>query len=319
MRAPVGNSQACRAFIIALPSLAAFLILSGGCSRKPNAPEKSGAPQSVKVGENTFEMIEIKGGTFFMGASPNEPTHEDPILSALSQPVPRHRVTLSDFFLGKHEVTQALWREVAALPKVKLDLEKDPSRNFEGDVLPVQQVSWQEAMEFCDRLSRATGNVYRLPTEAEWEYACRAGTTSVYAGNLDEMGWFGQNSGVKPLTEKMVNDALGSKDRGSYASLISNNKGRPHPVGQKQPNAWGLYDMHGNISEWCQDWLDSYSASDQKNPTGPKPTGEMTSWKVFRGGDYFGTADRCSSASREWASVRDRSDGIGFRLARTKQ
>ncbi|MEK6301269.1 MAG: formylglycine-generating enzyme family protein [Acidobacteriota bacterium] len=272
---------------------------------------------SDKVGGLTFEMIEIKGGTFLMGDSPGEPPHDDPLLGASMSAGPRHKVTLSDFYLGKYEVTQALWREVAALPKVKIDLEKDPSRNFEGNDLPVHQVSWQEAVEFCDRLSRATGNVYRLPTEAEWEYSCRAGTTSVYAGNLDEMCWYGLNSGVKPLTNKMVDDALNSKDRGAYSSLIDDNKGRPHPVGQKQPNAWGLYDMHGNISEWCQDWLDSYSASDQKNPMGP--AGGSHIFKVFRGGDYFGTADRCTSANREEAQVDDRSDGIGFRLARVKK
>jgi len=293
------------------------LVFLGACSQKPTAPEQSGTPLSERVGDVTFEMIEIKGGAFMMGASPNEPPHDDPLLGDLSSAVPRHRVTLSDFYLGKYEVTQALWRGVATLPKVNIDLEKDPSRDFKGDDLPVQHVSWSEAVEFCERLSRATGKVYTLPTEAQWEYACRAGTTSVYADNLEEIGWFGQNSGVKPLTEKMVNDALSSKERGAYSSLIHDNKGRPHPVVQKQPNAWGLYYMHGNISELCRDWLDNYSASDQKNPVGP--TGEMLRWKVFRGGDYFGTADRCASAHREEALVGDRSPGIGFRVARIKQ
>jgi len=301
--------------ITSLLSLA-LLILDGGCSQK-GTPAVSDAPLDEKVGNITFEMVAIKGGTFLMGASQSEPPHDDPLLGGLSSPLPKHKVTLSDFYLGKYEVTRALWREVAALPKVKIELEKEPPSDFTENDLPIHQVSWLEAVEFCDRLSLATGKAYRLPTEAEWEYACRAGTTTVYAGNLDEIGWFGQNSGMKPLTEKMLADALSSSDRGSYSDLINGNKGRPHPVGQKQPNSWGLYDMHGNISEWCQDWLQSYSASDQKNPAGP--TGQGYQWKVFRGGDYFGTADRCTSAHREEAQTGDRSSGIGFRLARTKK
>ena len=215
-------------------------------------------------------------------------------------------------------VTQALWRKVAALPKVNIDLKPDPVQDFKGDDLPVQNISWLAAAEFCDRLSRATGHLYRLPTEAEWEYACRAGTTGVYAGDLERMGWYAANSGAVPLTDKMLDDALESKDASSrYSRLVNDAKCQPHPVGQKQPNAWGLYDMHGNVSEWCQDWLGDYSAADQQNPMGPGEPGILRS-KVFRGGDHFGPAKRCTSANREAADPKAASTGIGFRLARDK-
>ncbi|MGH9427514.1 MAG: formylglycine-generating enzyme family protein, partial [Terriglobia bacterium] len=123
---------------------------------------------------------------------------------------------ISYSILSKYEVTQSQWRAVATkLLKVKIDLNPDPS-NFKDDNLPVEQVSWEEAIEFCERLSKATGKTYRLPTEAEWEYACRAGTKGPYAGSLDSMAWYSSNSDSKT-----------------------------HPIGQKQPNGFGLYDMHG--------------------------------------------------------------------------
>jgi formylglycine-generating enzyme required for sulfatase activity len=138
--------------------------------------------------------------------------------------------------MGKYEITQAQWRAVAGLPKVKMELPTDPS-NDKGDSLPVEQVSWEEATEFCARLSKATGKAYRLPTEAEWEYTRRAGSTGDDVGNLDERTWYYKNSG-----------------------------GKTHPVGQKQPNAWGLYDIPGNVAEWCQDLFKPYSDREQVDP-----------------------------------------------------
>src|SRR5262249_1645095 len=145
------------------------------------------------------------------------------------------------------------WRAVSVLPKVSKELPSDPSK-FKGDNLPVDQVSWEEAVEFCERLSRATGKTYRLPTEAEWEYACRAGTTGRVAVSLDAMAWY-------------------CKD---------NSKGSTHPVGQKQPNRFGLYDMHGNVYEWCNDWYErNYNfSSPEVDPQGPN-TGDS---RVYRGG-----------------------------------
>ncbi|HKV37754.1 MAG TPA: formylglycine-generating enzyme family protein [Blastocatellia bacterium] len=280
----------------------------------------TGANLSDKAGNTSFDMIAIKGGTFMMGASPNEPSHDHWLVKRLDRGLDPHRVTLADFYLGKYEVTQALWREVAALPKVNIDLEPDPSGgDFKGDDLPVQNVSWFEATEFCDRLSRATGHVYRLPTEAEWEYACRAGTAGVYAGDLQKMGWYAGNSGTALIEDGTLNAALKSKDAGTaYSDLLDRYKCQPHPVGRKQPNAWGLYDMEGNVAEWCQDWLGDYPAADQSNPKGPADPGALSS-KVSRGGDYFGTADRCTSANREASDPKSASTGTGFRIARTKQ
>lgn len=147
-------------------------------------------------------------------------------------------------------------------------------------------MSWEDAVEFCDRLSRATGKAYRLPTEAEWEYACRAGTTGPYAGNLDEMGWYYGNSGI-------------------YL----------RPVGQKKPNGFGLYDMHGNVYEWCMDWYSKnyYSHSPNADPTGP-PTG---SERVMRGGCWIiGDVESMRSASRRSFKPDVRNYILGFRVVR---
>src|SRR5262249_42875910 len=135
----------------------------------------------VKIG-----MVLVKEGTFQMGSPLEEKNRGvDETL---------HTVKVSSFYMGKYEVTQKQWRKVASLPKVKIDLPIDPSLT-KGDNLPVESISWLEAVEFCERLSKATRKKYRLPTEAEWEYAARAGTTGAYAGNLDEMGWYGNSSG----------------------------------------------------------------------------------------------------------------------------
>jgi formylglycine-generating enzyme required for sulfatase activity len=298
---------------IAASWILAVVVTFAACSTKQNLAQQPPGSARDKVGKARFEMIEITGGTFTMGAGPAEPQHDDWLVKRLASPFAPHRVTLSDFWLGKYEVTQALWREAAALPKVNIDLKPDPAQ-VKGDDMPVQNVSWLEAAEFCDRLSRATGRRYRLPTEAEWEYACRAGATGLYSGDLDKMGWYAANSGIAPLSDQMLKYALASND---YTGLIERFKCQPHPVGQKQPNAWGLYDMHGNVSEWCQDWLGDYPAADQQNPSGPGEPGVLRS-RLHRGGDYFGTADRCTSANREAADPKAASPGIGFRLARDK-
>ena len=186
---------------------------------------------------------------------------------------PVHQVKLTrGFWMLETQVTQRMWKSLMG---------SNPS-NWKGDKLPVECVSWEDCEEFCYEL-RANGlNVY-LPTEAQWEYACRAGTKGRYAGNLDEMAWYKENSGSKT-----------------------------HEVGLKKPNKWGLYDMHGNVWEWCSDWYDSgyYSKSPTDNPTGPI----SGSSRVVRGGSWGYDAGYCRSALRGNYSPDGRISILGLRL-----
>lgn len=214
-----------------------------------------------------MKLTLIPSGVFMMGSA--EPAEElrkvfgtSPEWRLFQGERPQHKVRITKaFYLGIHEVTQRQYREVMG---------RDPSR-FKGDVRPVERVSWEDAALFCRRLSgMADCEHYRLPTEAEWEYACRAGTTTRYScGNQlsPECAWFKKNS---------------------YSQT--------HPVGAKQPNAWGLYDMHGNVCEWCADWYDGnfYSRSPACDPKGPA----AGSRRVMRGGCWLMSGGRCRSATR---------------------
>jgi len=184
---------------------------------------------------------------------------------------------VQSFYIGKYEVTQAQWKAVMG--------SGNNSSDFKGDDLPVGGVMWYGAKEFCQKLSVITGNAYRLPSEAEWEYACRAGTTGDYAGNLDAMAWHGNNSG-----------------------------GKPHPIGQKQPNAFGLYDMHGNVQEWCEDvWHDDYNGA----PTDGSAwlSDGDSRYRPTRGGSWpYGSAAFRSADRVNWG-INDRSSDFGFRVA----
>jgi formylglycine-generating enzyme required for sulfatase activity len=202
-----------------------------------------------------MELVPIQAGSFLMG-SENGDSDEKPV----------HRVTLTKpFWLGKFEVTQAQYEAL---------ISKNRSE-FKGARNPVECVSWNDAVEFCRKLTereRAAGRLpsgyeYRLPTEAEWEYGCRAGTTSDYAGDLDQMAWYAENSG-----------------------------GRTHEVGTKQPNAWGLHDMHGNVWEWCLDWYDEGYYARLPN-SDPVNTAAATN-RVKRGGSWFNVASYVRSAFR---------------------
>ena len=214
-----------------------------------------------------MDFVLIPAGSFMMGS--NENSEEKPV----------HRVLITQpFYMGKYEVTQAQWESVMG---------SNPS-NFKGSNLPVEQVSWDDVDTFIRRLNQREGGTrYRLPTEADWEYACRAGTTGDYAGNnLDVMGWYDANAGSKT-----------------------------HPVGRKQPNAFGLYDMHGNVSEWCSDRYDSdyYQQSPGSNPKGSS----SGSLRVVRGGSWDFIAGYCRSAYRNGGSPGIRYGSLGFRLVRT--
>ncbi len=193
-----------------------------------------------------------------------------------------HEVRLTRaFYMGVHEVTQEQYERVMGT---------NPS-NFKGASNPVEQVYWKDAVQFCQRLSalpeeKAAGRVYRLPTEAEWEYACRAGSQTRYI--------FGD----------------GESDLVQHAWLDNNSDSKTHPVGKKKPNAWGLYDMHGNVWEWCSDWYGDYPSGAVCDPTGPQ-TGSL---RVLRGGGWSSGAARCRSASRSWAYPSARFNYYGFRL-----
>lgn len=171
-----------------------------------------------------LEMVEMPAGSFCMG-SPSSGK------DSLADERPQHRVNVPQFDMGKYEVTQAQWQAVMGA---------NPSRS-KGDDLPVERVKWDDAVEFCRKLSQMTGKKYRLPTEAEWEYAGRAGTKGNYAGSLDALGWYANNSGRTYL------DFDPKVPLADFSKRIKDNGNQTHPVGTKQPNAFGLYDMHGNV------------------------------------------------------------------------
>jgi formylglycine-generating enzyme required for sulfatase activity len=185
----------------------------------------------------SLEMVAIPGGKFMMGSPEGEGNHSEH---------PQHEVTVPSFFIGKYPITQAQWRVVAALPKIESDLKPNPSR-FKGDNLPVECVSWYNIIEYCARLSQKTGRLYRLPSEAEWEYACRAGTKTPFH--------FGETITDK-LANYNANYTFADESKGEYRQKTT-------PVGTFFPNAFGLYDMHGNVWEWC---LDTYHDNYKEAP-----------------------------------------------------
>jgi len=240
--------------------------------------------QSPKEFTNSIGMklVLIPKGTFMMGSPESEVGHQEN--------ESQHEVTISkDYYLGAFEVTQTQYQTVTG---------NNPScyqgalvGNQNAD-LPVENVSWDDAVEFCKKLSdlpeeKKAGRVYRLPTEAQWEYACRAGSKTIYSfddeeGLLPEYGWFKRNSSQ-----------------------------RTHTVGLLEPNAWGLYDMHGNVWEWCSDWYGEYPKNAVSDPIGPT----MGTDCVNRGGCWLYQAASCRSASRNWAKPSYRDGLLGFRVA----
>jgi len=207
-------------------------------------------------------------------------------------------VAVPTFFIGKFEVTQAQWRTAARWPKINRDLNPDPFR-FKGDDLPVDDVSWEDAQEFCARLSRRTGRTYRLPSEAEWEYACRAGTTTPFHFGLTITPEIVNYDGNKPY---------GKGPKGPYRKQTV-------PVGNYDvANAFGLYDMHGNVGEWTQDaWHESYAGAPANGSAWEQ--GGDAAYRVIRGGSWFNNGDECRSASR-FSSIKENTvTRVGFRVA----
>jgi formylglycine-generating enzyme required for sulfatase activity len=237
-----------------------------------------------------IEFVWIPPGSFMMGSNYNN--YEQPV----------HRVTISEgFYMGKNEVTQAQWQKMMG---------NNPSY-FKGcDSCPVEQVSWDDAQEFIRRLNAQSDNyMYRLPTEAEWEYACRAGTTGDYAGALDSLAWYGNNSGRRYLDVREI----ARTDSSNFLQRLSDNENQTHPVGTKQPNAFGLFDMHGNVWEWCQDLYheDYHGAPDDGRAW---EGGVEQKYRVLRGGSWTDFSTGCRSTERYWPMKGDRKNFIGFRL-----
>ena len=244
------------------------------------------------LGENiSLDMVFVPGGTFQMGSPPDEPERQD------SEGL-QHFVTVPEMFVGKYAVTQAQWRIVADYPQVNIELKPNPS-NFEGDSLPVEQVSWHEAVEFCDRLTAKTGRSYRLPSEAQWEYACRGGKSSPFA--------FGKTL-TTDLANYHGNSTYDDGPKGEYRLETI-------PVGTFPANAYGLYDMHGNVWEWCEDhWHGDYEGAPEDGSAwlenGSKPDTE----RVLRGGSWYNSPRWCRSASRFSLAAGTRGFSVGFRV-----
>ncbi|MBA7547094.1 Formylglycine-generating enzyme [subsurface metagenome] len=249
--------------------------------------------ETAKVDSN---LVLARGGSFRMGSSEYD----------IEKPV--HSVTVSSFYMGKYEVTQKEWREVmgSGVRQQRDKANPDWPLRGEGDNNPMYYVSWNEAVEYCNKLSRKEGltpcysgsgnsrrcnfsaSGYRLPTEAEWEYAARGGNSSrgyTYAGgnSISSLGWYDDNSNSKT-----------------------------HPVGQKKANELGLYDMSGNVWEWCWDWKGSYSSGSRTDPTGPS----SGSHRMIRGGGWDRGSRACRSANRLFSTPSRRGGSLGFRVVR---
>ncbi|MBE6427451.1 MAG: formylglycine-generating enzyme family protein [Planctomycetaceae bacterium] len=273
-----------------------FVIEGSGkiaCEGAEIKPEDSGTAR--KAGDRMVKMADgieyafrwCPAGTFTMGSSISE--WDAAGISWKSYDEERHSVTLTKgFWMLETEVTQAMWKSVMGTT-VRQQRDKgnpDWPLRGEGSDYPIYYVNWEESGTFCEQLSSKLGVQVSLPTEAQWEYACRAGTTGVYAGDLDAMAWYDSNSGSKT-----------------------------HPVGQKKANEWGLYDMHGNVWEWCLDVYekDFYVRSPSSDPCNWKDE-NSGSRRVARGGGWDYSAGNCRSANRDFLVPGSRSSSLGFRI-----
>jgi formylglycine-generating enzyme required for sulfatase activity len=246
-----------------------------------SAPPPGGAVGSVASAGKSFiedlngvklEMVGVPGGEFMMGSPESEKGRS-------YEEGPQHRVIVQAFSIGKFEITQSQWKAV---------MDGNNPSNFPGDDRPVEGISWADAKEFCEKLTQMTAKRYGLPSEAEWEYACRARTTGAYAGDLDRVAWYDVNSGAKT-----------------------------QPVGLKRANDFGLYDMHGNVREWCEDvYRSSYDGERGNQPTDGSAwlSGRDLTYRIMRGGSWKDQSSGVRSATRDAASPGGRIIYVGLRV-----
>jgi formylglycine-generating enzyme required for sulfatase activity len=247
----------------------------------------------------TMDLVLIPSGTFEMGAPRSE-------LESQDNERPQHPVNISTFFMGATPVTQDQWRQVAQMPKIKQDLNPAPS-SFKGADRPVEQVSWNDTTEFCQRLSRHTQREYRLPSEAEWEYACRAGTTTPFhfgeTISTDLANYRGTDN-----KEYNWSGSYGKGNKGIYREETT-------AVTLFPPNPFGLYDMHGNVWEWCEDhYHKDYTAAPKNGSAWIDKNAKSNALRVLRGGSWIYDPWNCRSASRNLNNPDSRDLNIGFRV-----
>jgi formylglycine-generating enzyme required for sulfatase activity len=239
-----------------------------------------------------LELIKIPAGSFMMGAAQNEFESE-------GSERPQHPVNVSEFYMGKHPITQDQWRFGANLPRIDRELDPDLSR-FKGQNLPVERVSWLEAIEFCARLSVHTGREYSLPSEAEWEYACRAGTVTPFH--------FGET--IDPQVANYDGGYVYGRGRKGI------HRSKTIPVGSlNAANEYGLHDVHGNVWEWCQDhWHNNYQGAPENGSAWINTNAEENKTRVLRGGSWNDNPRYCRSAARDYNNPDNRDYDVGFRV-----
>jgi formylglycine-generating enzyme required for sulfatase activity len=278
-------------------------------AQRPVQPVTPAAPPQRPV---PSDMVRINGGTFVMGSPASEVSRGDSEV--------QHTVTVSPFLMGKYEVTQKEWQDVIGTNIRQQRDKMDTSRPLygEGDAYPMYYISWYEAVDYCNKRSAKEGltpayaisgtnvtrnrsaNGYRLPTEAEWEYACRAGTTTPF------------NTGNNITTSQANyngNEPYNNNAKGTYRETAM-------PVGSFPSNAWGLYDMHGNVAEWCWDWDGDYSLAAQTDPEGPTGPDSSVPFRILRGGSWGYSGLYLRSACRDLDTPSNRNDDLGFRVVR---
>ena len=260
--------------------------ISTSCGKDEPGNSDKPKTETFTVNDVKFTMVAVEGGTFTMGVTAEQGSDE------YIYEQPAHEVTLSSYCIGQTEVTQALWQAVMGSNPSYYSSRNNYDTNLQR---PVESVSWDDCQTFITKLNQLTGKKFRLPTEAEWEYAARGGNKShgyIYSGsnNPDDVAWYS----IFSLSQTNSNVEYGTQT-----------------VATKAPNELGLYDMSGNVCEWCQDWFGSYSSDAQTNPVGPS-----TGWgRVLRGGDWYYDARQCNVLRRRGLIPNNPGNTLGLRLA----